>query len=113
MKLGLKASASGFGCDLPERTGVDVQNGIARSRMVQHVVRIHAKRQSFRLADLDGFLDVGMKIPDSRAFNRIQAESAVLSWTCVAEDDIAIRIRKRREGAPLSQIGCDCRACRI
>src|SRR5207253_4414230 len=96
--------ASGLGCNLAERTRIDIQGRVTRRRMIQHVVGIDAERQFLRLCKLDALLYVRMQIPRPRPFNRSQTERAELSGAGIPQDDVAIRIRKCGQRAPLTQV---------
>src|SRR5438093_118999 len=67
--LRLKIPVSRLGRDLTERSGIDVQVWITRSRMIEHVLRIHAERQVLGLMNADALLDVRIEVPAARSLD--------------------------------------------
>ena len=80
-KFCLEGTASSFGCDLAEvvveaASGIGQPNGICRSRMIQHVQRVHTKLDGFRFADPESLAQVSIEVP---ARERLHREASQIS----------------------------------
>ena len=65
--LGGETPVSRLRIDLPKRPGIDVQVRIARSRMIEYILRIYTQCQVPGLTNLDALLEVRVEVPTAQS----------------------------------------------
>jgi len=113
MNLRLDGPVSGLRGDLAEGTGIDVQVGITRGRMVEYVACVQTECEELGLTNPDAFLHIRVEGPDSGSFDVAQTQRAEFSASSIPQYDIAVGIRKRGVRAKSAEVRRDTGACRI
>ena len=64
-------SASGLGCYLSKRSGIDIQIRISGRRMIEDIASVESDRQAPGFLNPDLLLQIGIEVPASRTVERV------------------------------------------